>query len=207
QHIDLDRLSRSDAPDATILQQAQQLYLNPLRQLAELIEEGRAPLSLLYQPDASAARAGVGPLLVSEQLAFNQGLRDRRTVYFDQPTGSSAEVVRQSRHQILARSRLSQKQDVSAQKRPHNDGVNRLPHLAGLKLQSTAVRQRDAGAVAPQLWRGNAERNDSVMFQRSEDRLIVRAYLHSLPDAGTKRDRPKRKERQRAGSRFVRVVA
>src|SRR5262249_14528998 len=63
-------------------------------------------LSFFNQTDVSTAGAGIGPLLMSEQLAFDQGLRHRRAIYFDQLPGPAAEVVRQARHQILASSRL-----------------------------------------------------------------------------------------------------
>src|SRR5262245_35241730 len=181
QHIDLDRPGRSDAPYAAVLQQTQQLHLNPLRQFPKLVEEHCPALSFFYQTDVSTAGAGIGPLLVSEQLAFDQGLRHRRAIYFDQSPGPPAEVVRQARHQILTSSRLPPEQDVPAQNHAHNEGVNNPLHLARPKLQPTAVRQCDAGFVTRQPRRGNAEGHNSVVFSLSEAFLVVRVYSHSLP--------------------------
>src|SRR5262249_11619274 len=72
---------------------------------------------------------------------FDQGLRHRRAIYFDQSPGPPAEAVRQARHQILASSCLPPEQDVPAQNHSHNEGVNDPLHLARPKLQPN-----DAGA-------------------------------------------------------------
>src|SRR5262245_50570198 len=102
QHINFDRPGPYDTSYTAVLQQTQQLHLNPLWQFPNLVEEDCPALSFFYQTDVSTAGAGIGPLLVSEQLAFDQGLRHRRAIYFDQSPGPPAEVVRQARHQILA---------------------------------------------------------------------------------------------------------
>src|SRR5262249_13538065 len=94
QYINFDRPGRSDASYTAVLQQTQQLHLNPLWQFPKLVEEHCPALSFFYQSDVSTAGAGIGPLLVSEQLAFDQGLRHRRAIYFDQSPGPPAEVVR-----------------------------------------------------------------------------------------------------------------
>src|SRR5215813_11859492 len=72
QHINFDRPGRSDASYTAVLQQTQQLHLNPLWQFPKLIEEHCPALSFFYQTDVSTAGAGIGPLLMSEQLTFDQ---------------------------------------------------------------------------------------------------------------------------------------
>jgi len=52
------------------LQGAQQLRLEQYRQLADFVEKERAAVGEFQQTDLAPLRAGEGPFLVTEELAF-----------------------------------------------------------------------------------------------------------------------------------------
>jgi len=54
------------------------------RQLAELVEEHRAPAGHLERALPGRRRAGEGALLVAEQLALDQRASDRAAVDYDE---------------------------------------------------------------------------------------------------------------------------
>jgi hypothetical protein len=59
---------------------AEQLDLRGRADLADLVEEQRAAVGLLEPPVAPARRAGERTALVTEQLALEQRLGERRAV-------------------------------------------------------------------------------------------------------------------------------
>src|SRR5439155_5746941 len=79
-HVDLQRLVSADAFELARLQEAQELHLRRQRDLAHLVEEERAAVRLLEAAFAPADGAGERALLVSEELALDQRLRERRAV-------------------------------------------------------------------------------------------------------------------------------
>ena len=110
-HIDLDLLPPADALDDLVLQEAQQLDLQRMRQIADLVEEQRALIGALDLADGLLHRAGEGAALVAEQLAFQQVLRDRAAVDGDERLlGARPEVVQRLRQRLLAGAAFAQQQ-------------------------------------------------------------------------------------------------
>ena len=81
-HADVagERLVVAHAADLPALQEPQQLRLHRLGQLADLVEEERAAVGHLEQSDAMLVGPGKRPLAVTEQLAFDQVLRQGAAV-------------------------------------------------------------------------------------------------------------------------------
>ena len=78
---------RADGIDLAVLQGAQQLHLGVERQLADLVEEQRAPVGFEEFADAFLDGAGEGALLVAEQDALDQVLGDRAAIDGDEGLG------------------------------------------------------------------------------------------------------------------------
>src|SRR5690606_31732940 len=91
--VDLDLLRRTQSPDGPILQQLQQLRLQPQLDLADLVEEQRAAVGRLDQTDAALARIGERALLVTEQLRLEQVRRQVRAVDLDERAIPARAVV------------------------------------------------------------------------------------------------------------------
>ena len=72
-HIDLDPLPPADALDHLVLQEAQQLHLQRVRQVADLVEEQRAVIGTLDLADRLLHRAGECAALMAEQLGLPAG--------------------------------------------------------------------------------------------------------------------------------------
>ncbi len=82
--VDPDRARRSDPRDLAIFDCAQQAFLRPDRQRAELVEKQRTPVGFLEPPFARARRAGESAGLVAEQLGLDQRFGERGAVHDDQ---------------------------------------------------------------------------------------------------------------------------
>ncbi len=80
-HVDGARLRRTHGPHRPVLQHVQQLRLQRRRHLADLVEEQRAAMGLDEQPRALAGGARERSARVTEQLALQQGLGQRRAVH------------------------------------------------------------------------------------------------------------------------------
>ena len=65
------------------LQGAKQLDLESRRGLADFVQEQRAAIGLLKQPDAVLGGARKCTALVAEKLAFEQGVGQRAAVFHD----------------------------------------------------------------------------------------------------------------------------
>jgi hypothetical protein len=79
-HVHRDRLAAADALDLARLQRAQQLGLRLRPQVADLVQEERAPAGQLEAAAPPLRRAGEGAPLVAEQLRLHQVARDGRAV-------------------------------------------------------------------------------------------------------------------------------
>ena len=98
-----DRRAAADALDLALLEDAQELRLDLQRQLADLVEEERAPVGQLEEADPPGDGAGEGALLVAEELALDQPLGDRGAVDRDQrPGGAPAVRVDRAGDELLA---------------------------------------------------------------------------------------------------------
>ena len=78
--VDRDRFVPADALELLLLQQPQHLALRGGRHVADFVEKNRAAVALLEPADVPAVGAGEGPLLVAEQLAFQQRVGQGRAV-------------------------------------------------------------------------------------------------------------------------------
>src|SRR5690606_23567563 len=98
-----DRLVAADALEAPLLQHVQELDLRTERDLGDLVEEQGALVRLLEAPRAPPVGARERPLLVPEQLALEQRLRERRAVDGDERlAGARAQRVDGARELPLA---------------------------------------------------------------------------------------------------------
>jgi hypothetical protein len=73
-----------DALDLAFLQRAQQLRLEVQRQLPDLVQEQRPAVGQLEAADLPRHRPGEGALLVSEEIALDEGRGDGRAVHLHQ---------------------------------------------------------------------------------------------------------------------------
>ncbi len=101
--VDRDLLPAADALDGLLLEEAQELHLQGGRQFADLVQEERAALGQLDAPLALDVGAGEGPLLVAEEFALQQVLRDGAAVDRDEgPVFAAAQRVDGPGRQLLA---------------------------------------------------------------------------------------------------------
>ena len=132
-----ERLVVAHAADLAAFEEPQQLRLHRLGQLADLVQEERAAVGHLEQPDAMLVGPGERPLAMAEQLAFDQVLRqgaaiDRHQRHFR----PQALIVQRPGDQFLARARLAHDQ--------HG-------RIGGGHLGDQAADELHAGRVADQL--------------------------------------------------------
>ena len=128
-HIGADRLVAPDALERLLLEHAQHLGLGGRRHVADLVQEQRAPRALLELADAAAVGPGEGALLVAEQLALQQVLRDGGAVEGqERRLGARAVLVDRPGHQLLAGAALSGDQHGKALVGDTADGLVRFLH-------------------------------------------------------------------------------
>src|SRR5204863_760791 len=98
----------ADWMELTFLQHTQQLRLKCRRGIADLVEKHRSASRQLEAPLAIARGAGEGTTHVSEQLALEQRLRNRRAVHRHERLGGYGGVgVDRPRDDFLSRPRLA----------------------------------------------------------------------------------------------------
>ena len=101
--INRNRVPSADALDLAIFQQPEELGLDGERDIADLIEEQGAAVGLLDLADPALDGAGEGAPLETEELTFEQGLRDGDTVDDDKRRIHSGRVlVNRAGDQFLA---------------------------------------------------------------------------------------------------------
>src|SRR5258708_14605091 len=74
-HVELDRPRTADADEFALLKNTQQLGLQCQRELADLVQKDATALGDFQQPFLLTNSAGERPLLMPEQLAFEEGFR------------------------------------------------------------------------------------------------------------------------------------
>src|SRR2546422_349133 len=89
-HVDRVFLGGADLAHALLLDRAQQLYLHRERQLGDLVQEQRAAARCLEEALAVLGSAGERALLVAEELALHEGIRNGAAV--DRHEGLVAEL-------------------------------------------------------------------------------------------------------------------
>src|SRR5581483_9886160 len=112
-----------------LLQEAEDLRLEPRREVADLVEEDRAAVRDLEE--ALLLRDGVreGALLVAEELALEELLRDRRAGdRHERTVRAPALVVDRLRDHVLADAALAGEEDRRGLAR--RDALHELVHLA-----------------------------------------------------------------------------
>src|SRR4029077_14075703 len=81
-------------------------------QLRDLVEEERAALGELDAAAPPRGGAGEGPLLVAEELALEEGLRERGAVHGHEGTcGARAPAMDRARRDLLADAALAEQED------------------------------------------------------------------------------------------------
>ena len=102
---------RADSLELPVLEDPEQLHLEIGGELADLVEEERAPVGQLEAARLRRRRAGEGALLVAEQLAFDEVRRQGRAVDRDERRASAgARLVDGVGQQLLAGARLAEEQ-------------------------------------------------------------------------------------------------
>ena len=181
---DLDRLVAADALEALVLQDAQHLGLQGRRHVADLVEKERAAVALLELADAAAVGPGEGALLVAEQFALQQRLRDGGAVDGQERlVGPLAVVIEGAGHQFLARAAFAQDQHVDVLRRDPADGLAHLLHdrtAADDAVGAVLGRQHGRHAHQPGRLEGAVEDlAESLQIDRL-DEVIEGAALHGL---------------------------
>src|SRR5439155_15430376 len=98
--------------------------------LADLVEEERALVGELELPELLGVGVGERALLVPEELALEERLRDGGAVERDERTsGARAPVVDRLGDQLLPRAALAGDEDGGAELRDGLDGLEDLLHL------------------------------------------------------------------------------
>src|SRR6185437_15184020 len=104
----LERLRRTERLVFFRLQEPQQLHLHRGRNFADLVEKQRAAVRFFRETRRVALRIGERALLVTEQFALEQRVRERAAVHGDEAlVTTSTELVNAPREQLLAGARLA----------------------------------------------------------------------------------------------------
>ena len=133
--IHLAPLQRAHRAEFALLDKAQQLDLHFERQVADLIEKGRAAVGQLDETLLVSHGSAEGAFHVSEELAFHQRAHQRPAVYGDE-LAARVGLVYGARHHLLARSAFSQQQNRQTVARrlpdqpPDGADLGRLAHQA-----------------------------------------------------------------------------
>ena len=107
----MDRCEPS-AHDLVLLQDTQQLDLRAERQIADLVEEERAPVGGLEPSGLARQRARERALLVAEQLALDQRFGEGAAVDgHERPRGARRKLVQVARDDLLAGAGLADDED------------------------------------------------------------------------------------------------
>ena len=137
-HVDLDRLRAADAHELALLEHAQQLHLRRRRNLADLVEKERPRVGQLEAPEPPLGRAGERALLVAEQLALEQRLRQRADVHGDERLvrARTRAACMRARDELLARAALALDEHRARHRRHLLDLHHHLAHRLALADQA-----------------------------------------------------------------------
>ena len=164
-HIDVQRRRPADALELFFFERAQNLGLHRERQIADFVEEQRAPVRELELAGLSLRRAGERAFLVAEQLRFEQRLGNRRAVDGDERTvRPRAERVERPREQLLAGAALSFEQHGGV---GGSRAVQRHGHL--LQLRIVADNQRRTAALGQLVFQDHVFGRQPALCERALD--------------------------------------
>ena len=106
--IDWNRLGSADALELSLLQGPQQLDLQLVRKVVDVVDEDGAPVGALEVADVLPVGARERALLMAEDGALEEALRDDPAVDGDEgAVGTRAGAVQRPGHQLLARAAFS----------------------------------------------------------------------------------------------------
>ena len=152
--------------------------------VADLVQEQGAAVALLELADAAPLGAGEGPLLVAEQLAFQQRLGDGGAVDGQERlVGPAAVVVQGPGHQFLAGAALAQDQHVDVLRGDPADGLAHLLHDRAAADDAVAAvlgRQHGRHVHQPGRLEGPVEHLAEAVEVHRLDQVIEGAALHGL---------------------------
>ena len=112
-HVDLFYLGRTDALDFAVLNHAQELGLHGERGLADFVEKDGAAVGVFEQAGPRIGRSGERAADVAEELAFEQGIDQRRAVAHRQPLRADrADLVDRARDEFFPGPGLADDQNV-----------------------------------------------------------------------------------------------
>ena len=101
--VNVDIPGAADPLEGLLVQKPQELRLQRRRHLPDFVQKHRAAVRRLEQPAPLSPRIREGSLFVAEELAFEQGLRQRRAGdVHEGPTGPIARVVDHLGGEVLA---------------------------------------------------------------------------------------------------------
>ena len=156
---DADRLLAADALQLAVLQDAEQLRLRRLVQVADLVEEDRPAVGQLEPAAPQRRRAGERPLLVAEQLALDQLGRDGRAVDLDERPGRERTLPMDVRgEQFLARARLADEQHADVRSRHLRGLIDGVPERRARADHPRRLADQLAEALVLALQLGSLER-------------------------------------------------
>ena len=144
--VHVDELGPADATDLPLLKRPEELGLERLGQLADLVEEERAPVRDLDHPRLGPVRAGERAALVTEQLGLEQRIGQRGAVHGNEHLGGPRALgVDRPGDQLLPGPGLSLDQDVGLGPGGLPDEVEHRRHgraLADDLVEARARRER-----------------------------------------------------------------
>ena len=135
-HIDVNQFVPSHPLEGTLLQNPQEPNLDSRCDIANFVQEQRAPIRQLKPALPLLRGPGKGSFFMAEQLAFNQILRESRTVDADKRIvfpGTS--VMNGPRHQFLPRPGLAPDQNRGRAVGHLRHLIVHAPHFLGIADQ------------------------------------------------------------------------
>jgi len=154
-----DERARAAQPlEAPVLEHAQELRLEPRREVADLVEEDRAAAGQLEAARPTRRGAREGAALVAEELALHQRGGERGAVHVDEgAVPATGARVQRPRHEPLPRAGLAREQHRGVEGRHRPDLAAQLPH-GGMPAQDL-VRSRTVLGGHPPRERARAGRS------------------------------------------------
>ena len=159
-HVGLEHTLVADAPEARLLEHAQQAGLELERHVADLVQEQRAALGQFEGAAAVAMGPGEGAAHVPEQLALDELGRNRAAIHhLERSARAFAQLVNRARRELLARARLADEHDRKVGARDRRQilaGREQSLALAdhGLERRVSGAQRLDRGARAARRGRG-----------------------------------------------------
>ena len=110
--IDSKFLIPTHSAKGPVLQKTQELGLEGAAHIADLVQEDRSPIRFLHPTQLESNGTGESAFFMSEQLAFEQGLRDGGTIDPDvRLVTTHAEAVDRPGDQFLSGTALTEDED------------------------------------------------------------------------------------------------